>query len=140
MCQQGRNLLMDLDDAGARIRFPRHDRDRSFCTAFDHLLVSAGIEMIRTGVKAPRQNATMERWFRSLRAELTDPTLIWNVAHLRCLLYEYETFYNSHRPHRALDQAAPLRQLPDNVIDLDTFRIRRVDRARRLLHEYQQIA
>ena len=60
--------------------------------------------------------------------------LIWNIAHLRRLLREYETFYNTHRPHRGLDQAAPLRPLPDTVIDLDTFRVHRQDRAGGLLH------
>ena len=29
------------------------------------------------------------------------------------VLREYEDFCNSRRPHRALDQAAPLRPLPD---------------------------
>jgi len=38
----------------------------------DEVFTVAGIEMIRTGVRAPRQNAEMERWFRSLRAELAD--------------------------------------------------------------------
>jgi hypothetical protein len=34
------------------------------------------IEVVRTGIRALRQNSTMERWFRSLRAEPTDRTLI----------------------------------------------------------------
>jgi transposase InsO family protein len=85
-------------------------------------------------------NAIMERWFRSLRAELTDRTLIWDIPHLRRLLREYESFYNLHRPHRALGQAAPLRPVPENVIDLETLRIRRHDRAGGILHEYQHVA
>jgi putative transposase len=43
-----------------------------------------------------------------LPAELTDRTLIWNIPHLRRLLHEYEAFYNTHRPRRALGHAAPL--------------------------------
>lgn len=31
--QQARNLLMDLEDAGTRVKFVLHDRDASFCTA-----------------------------------------------------------------------------------------------------------
>ncbi|MGO9077601.1 MAG: integrase core domain-containing protein [Streptosporangiaceae bacterium] len=65
----------------------------------------------------------------SCRRELLDRTLIWNHRHLMMVLREYEDFYNSHRPHRALDQAAPLRPLPDGVTDLDHFRVRRHDRA-----------
>jgi len=30
--------------------------------------------------------------------------------------------------------------LPDNVVDLDAFRVRRRDRASGLLHEYQHVA
>ena len=35
------------------------------------------------------------------------------------VLREYEDLYNTHRPHRTLNQAAPLRPLPDGVTDLD---------------------
>jgi len=44
----------------------------------------------------------MERWLRSLRAELADRMVIWSTPHLPGLLREYEAFYNEHRPHRAL--------------------------------------
>lgn len=66
--QQARNLVMDLEDAGIRARFLIDDRDASFCAAFDEILADAGIEVIRSAVRAPRMNAVMERWFRSLRA------------------------------------------------------------------------
>jgi len=74
--QQAHNVLMDLNEAGARVKYLIHDRDTSFGAAFDAVITAAGIDAIRTGVRAPRQNAIMERWFRSLRAELTDRTLI----------------------------------------------------------------
>jgi putative transposase len=45
------------------------------------------------------------------------------------VLREYEDFYNSHRPHCALDEAAPLGALPDRVTDLDHFWVRRHDHA-----------
>ena len=52
---------------------------------------------------------------------------------------EYEDFYNTHRPHRALKQAAPLRRLPGNVTDLDRFRVQRRDRAGGVIHEYRMV-
>ena len=85
-------------------------------------------------------NSIMERWIGSCRSELLDRTLIWNVRHLMMVLREYEDFYNSHRPHRALDQAAPLRPLPDRATDLDHFRVRRRDRAGGVIHEYRLVA
>ena len=65
----------------------------------------------------------------SCRRELLDRTLIWNQRHLMTVLRENEDFYNTHRPHRTLNQAAPLRPLPDGVTDLDHFHVRRHDRA-----------
>jgi putative transposase len=57
-------------------------------------------------------NSLMERWIGSRRRELLDRTLIWNQRHLMTVLREYEDFYNTHRPHRTLKQAAPLRRFP----------------------------
>ena len=71
---------------------------------------------------------------------LLDWTLVWNQRHLMIVLREYEDFYNTHRPHRALKQAAPLRPLPDGVTDLDHFRIQRRDRAGGVVHEYRLVA
>ena len=55
------------------------------------------------------------------------------------VLREYEDFYNSRRPHRALDQAAPLRPLPDGITDLDHFRVR-YDRVGGVICEYRLVA
>jgi hypothetical protein len=82
----------------------------------------------------------MERWMGSCRRELLDRTLIWNQRHLMMVLRDYEHFCNSHRPHRALDQAAPLRPLPDRVTDLDHFQIQRHDRAGGVIHQYRLVA
>jgi putative transposase len=138
--QQARNLLMDLEDTGARVKFVLHDRDASFTAAFDAVFQSAGVRVIRSAAQAPRMNSIMERWIGSCRRELLDRTLTWNQRHLMMVLREYEDFYNSHRPHRALGQAAPLRSLPDGVTDLDHLRVRRHDRAGGVIHEYRLVA
>lgn len=83
-------------------------------------------------------NAIMERWVGSVRREILDRILIINAAHLRMILAEYEDHVNAHRPHRALNQASPLRPLPD-PIDADISVIRR-DRFGGLIHEYAQVA
>jgi len=127
-------------DAGARAKFVLHDRDASFTQAFDAMFQAAGIWVIRSVVQAPRMNSIMERWLGSCRRELLDRTLISNQRHLMMVLREYEDFYNCHRPHRALDQAAPLRSLPAGVTDLDHFRVRRHDRAGGVIHEYRLVA
>ena len=85
-------------------------------------------------------DAIVEGWIASCRRELLDRTLIWNQRHLMTVLREYEDFYNTHRPHPTLNQAAPLRPLPDGVTDLDHFRVRRRHRAGGVIHEYRLVA
>ncbi|MFI6713588.1 integrase core domain-containing protein [Nonomuraea sp. NPDC050478] len=85
----------------------------------------------------------MERWIQTCRRELLDRTLIWNQRHLLHVLREFEVFYNGHRPHRALRQAAPLRPLPGLGADpapITRLDIRRHDRLGGVLREYRHPA
>jgi transposase InsO family protein len=122
------------------VKFVIHDRDASFTVSFDEVFRAGGARIIRSAVQAPRMNSIMERWIGSCRRELLDRTLVWNQRHLMTVLREYEDFYNTHRPHRTLNQAAPLRPLTDGVSDLDQFRVQRRDRAGGVMHEYRLVA
>jgi putative transposase len=139
LTQQARNLLMDLDDAGRRVRFLIRDRDAKFTAAFDAVFTAIDVRVIKTPVRAPRANAIAERFVGSIRRELLDRILIVNQRHARGVLREYERHYNTHRPHRTLDQAAPLRPLPQRTTT-EIHDVRRRDRLGGLLHEYQQVA
>ena len=53
----------------------------------------------------------------------------WVAQQARNLLWTWKRhFYNEHRPHCTLNQAAPLRPLPGGVTDLDRVRVLRRDR------------
>jgi putative transposase len=136
--QIARNLLTDLDEHSASVRFLLRDRDTKFTTAFDAVFSAAGIEVLRSPVRAPRANAIMERWIGSCRRKLTDRTLRWNQRPLLQVLREYEVHYNAHRPHRSLGQAAPLKPLPAAVAvaDIAAVRVRRAERAGGVIAEY----
>ncbi|MEV4069983.1 integrase core domain-containing protein [Nonomuraea fuscirosea] len=70
------------------------------------MFTTEGIRVVLTAPQAPQMNAIMERWIGSVRRELLDRILIMNERHLRKALAEYETYFNLHRPHRALNQPA----------------------------------
>jgi putative transposase len=131
--------MMDLDGRAEMIKFLVRDRDAKFAAAFDAVFRCTGIRVIKTPVQAPRANAIMERWIGSCRREILDRTLVWNLSHLRRVLAEYEDHYNRHRPHRALGQASPLKELPEPA-DLDQLKVRRRERLGGILHEYAQVA
>jgi putative transposase len=141
--QLARNLVMDLQDASATVKYLVRDRDSRYTATFDAVFADEGIAIVKTGIRVPRMNAIMERWVRSCRAELLDRTLIVNQAHLMHALREYETFYNQRRPHRTLKGAAPLRPLPQPIAEpgrLGRLDIRRRDRLGGILHEYRHAA
>jgi putative transposase len=137
--QQARNLIMDLGDQAHRVKFMIRDRGSNFTAAFDAVLADAGIRTVLCNVRTPRMNAIAERWIGGCRRELLNRTLVWNQAHLRRILREYETHHNQHRPHRSLHGAAPLKPLPGPV-DLDQYRVRRQARVGGLINEYRLVA
>ncbi|WP_160311276.1 integrase core domain-containing protein [Streptacidiphilus anmyonensis] len=85
-------------------------------------------QVVLTGVRMPRMNSIMERWVQTCRHEVLDRTLIWNESHLRRALREFEQHHNAQRPHQAMNQAAPLRAVPE---PLEQERITRLDIRRR---------
>jgi hypothetical protein len=90
----------------------------------------------------PITPATLLAWHRTLVAGKYDTskrTLIWNQAHLRRILRQYETHHNRHWPHRSLDSAAPLKPLPEPV-DLEQHRVRRRPRVGGMINEYRLVA
>ena len=141
--QLARNLVMDLQDAGSKARFLIRDRDAKFTATFDAVLAEAGLRVVKSGIRIPRMNSIMERWIQTCRREVLDRTLIWNQPHLLHALRKFEIFYNEHRPHRTLGQAAPLRPLPVPSTDraqITRLDIRRHDRLGGILREYQHAA
>jgi hypothetical protein len=65
--QAARNLVMDLEDAGCRVKYLIRDRDGKYPALFDAVLADARITVVRGGVQMPRMNAVMERWLPVLR-------------------------------------------------------------------------
>jgi putative transposase len=137
--QQARNLLMSLGDRREDFKFLIRDRDAKFTAGFDAVLAAEGVRIIKTPVRAPRANAIAERWIASTRRECLDRMLITSERHLRLILDEYADHYNSHRPHRALQQGPPAGR-PHPPAPGANARVLRRDRLGGLIHEYAQVA
>jgi transposase InsO family protein len=137
--QQARNLLMSLDGQAASFKFLIRDRDAKFTAAFEAVFTAIGIRILKTPIRAPRANAIAERWIASARRECLDWMLITGERHLRLVLSEYADHYNTHRPHRTLQQNPPDgRARPPT--EGSTIRVLRRDRLGGLIHEYAQVA
>jgi putative transposase len=52
--QAARNLVMDLEDAGCKVRYLIRDRDGKYPAMFDAILADAGITVVLIGIRVPR--------------------------------------------------------------------------------------
>ena len=139
--QQARNLLMDLGEPASQFRFLIGDRAGQFTGAFDAVLASAGIEVVRIPPRSPRANAYAERWVRAVRAEVTGRMLIAGPRHLCAVLDEYAGPCNQHRPHRARDLLPPDGDMTTaEIAGVTTARIRRRRVLGGLINEYERAA
>jgi putative transposase len=137
--QQARNLLMDLGDRADTVKFLIRDRDAKFTTAFDTVFTATGVRITKTPVQAPRANAICERVIGTLRREVLDRLLISGERHLRPVFGEYADHYNTHRPHRTLNQDPPAGHTGPSANGM-AVRVVRRDRLGGLIHEYAQVA
>jgi transposase InsO family protein len=136
--QAARNLLMDLGNRAASLKFLIRDRAGQFTSSFDAVLTAEGITILASPLQAPRANAICERMIGTLRREVLDRLLIVNEQHLRRVLTGYLMHYNTARPHRALGQlsAGQADGRPPEPINLAEVRICRKQVLDGLTHEY----
>jgi putative transposase len=141
--QQARNLALSLGQRFEDTRFLIRDRGPNFTASFDAVFQATGTRILVSAVQAPRMNAICERLVGTLRRELLDRVLILGEAHLRAVLTEYQTHYNTARPHQGITQHVPddERDAPRaTVTEVDTQHIRRKPVVHGLINEYTHAA
>ena len=118
-------------------RFLLRDRDAICSEEFARRVKGMGIHEVPTAPRAPWQNAFVERVIGSIRRECLDHVLVLNERHLRRLMRAYLAYYNSSRPHQALENNSPV---PREVQPPSRGRIRAVPEVGGLHHRYQRVA
>ena len=103
MAQQARNMCMFFDDCPDKPEYIVCDRDSKYTKRFESILNSGGIELKKTSIRAPNQNAYAERFAQSLQVESLDHFIVLGEKHLVHIVREYEKYYNEVRPHSARD-------------------------------------
>jgi putative transposase len=140
--QQARQFTWRPQEQASRFRFLIRDRDSKFTRSFDAVFATEGIKVVKTPVRAPKANATAERFVRTARRECLDWLLIVNRRHLERVLRVFVDHYNVHRPHRSLDLTPPVAIGRDEwiVSRSPSAEVKRRDRLGGLIHEYSYAA
>ncbi len=90
-----------------RPRYLVRDRDSKYGPTFARVAAATSIRELRTAYRAPKQNATCERFLGSVRRDCLDHVLVLGEAHLRRVLREYVAYFNTARPHQGLQHGTP---------------------------------
>ncbi|WP_238935552.1 transposase [Saccharopolyspora spinosa] len=136
--QHAPQLLRQPGDHAATFTHHIRDRDPKFTTTFDTIFASKDITVTKIPPRNPNRNPHAERFIRSVREECTNRVLTFDRGHAEKIRQEHACHFNTHRPHQARDQRAPLDD--PNVIPLPTARIERRKAVAGLINEYRQAA
>jgi len=101
VCQQARNVMMYMGEAGIKQRFILHDRDTKFSEEFDETFRDDGIEVVKTPFQAPDANAFAESWIGNFKREVLNHFMCFGLKHLDYIAGQAMDYYNDFRPHQS---------------------------------------
>lgn len=105
-------------------RYAILDRDAKFGTDVIELMKASGIEVKHTAPSSPWQNGVAERWVGSCRRELLDHIIAVNESHLRRVIRDYISYYQSDRTHDSLGKDSPtirpISRKPNNCVAISS--------------------
>jgi putative transposase len=113
--------LREAIPADHMYRFLIHDRDAIFSRQLDQRIRNLGLGVLKTPPRCPQANAICERVLGTLRRECLDFLIPFTANHLRQLVVEWVTHYNTGRPHMALGPGIP-QPLPARLASLQKGR------------------
>jgi transposase InsO family protein len=96
--QQLREVVGDTDHH----RYLIHDRDAIFAKHLDGSIGALGLAALRSPFGSPKANAICERVIGTIRRECLDWMIPMSETHLRLILREWVTHYNTGPPSQRL--------------------------------------
>ena len=138
--QAARNLFLRHNERLADARALVGDRGNQFIDTFDEIFRTQGPKILKTPVRTPVANTFAERRIGTLRREVLDRTIIWNQQQLERLVTDHIEHYNSHRPHRSLDQRPPAPHRPPSANTSTSPRVTKTTRRNGLINEHRHAA
>jgi putative transposase len=103
--------------------------------SFWYMALRCLLQLVLLRPRAPKANAFAERFVGTVRRECLDWLLIVNHRHLEHVLRVFVDSYNSHRPHRSLQLASPVKIHRHQPV-ASSRGVKRRDRLGGLIHEY----
>jgi transposase InsO family protein len=136
--QQARNFCMFLQDRKRPATKLVCDQDTKFTKRFDAVLEAEGMEVVRTSRRAPEMNAFAETFVKTIKSECLNYFTVFGENHLKHIISEFSTYYNTYRPHRNVgNRPLPLTDPPPKIGDFKLEDIVVEERLGGLLRHYR---
>ena len=103
MKQITRNLTDGVDGFLNGKRYLLIDRDGKFCPAFHAMLKDSGVEPVLLPPKSPNLNSHIDRFHRSLKAEVLNRMIFFGEQSLRKDVSSFLEHFHSERNHQGLN-------------------------------------
>jgi putative transposase len=102
--------------SGEKIRIMHSDNGSEFKGAFQKACLTLGILQVYSRAYTPKDNAVLERFNRTIQEEWLEQSVIGldDIQEANRDLLTWLIYYNSIRPHQALDYMTPLQYAQDN--------------------------
>ena len=99
--------LREATPGGQGPRFLIRDNDGKYGASFTAVAEGSGTEVVRIPPRSPNLNPICERFLGSVRRECLDHILILGEDHLRRVIKDWTSYFNTSRPHQGLGQRIP---------------------------------
>ena len=134
--QAMRGLVSETEAILCEGRILLCDRDANWTSAMESVLSTVGVRVVRTPPASPNCNAHAERFVRSIKEECLNRVLPLGEWHLRRVVREYVTHYQTERNHQGIGNALIDRPPPQPAVGP----IRRRQRVGGILSYYYRAA
>ncbi|MDP8216725.1 MAG: integrase core domain-containing protein [Candidatus Kaelpia imicola] len=90
------------------------DGDGKYSKEFDRIIEEYGVRVKKIPYRSPNLNPYAEGWVGTIKRECLDYFFVFGERHFRYLVKEYVKYYNTVRPHSALNNM-PIRYRSKNL-------------------------
>ena len=99
---QTNSFFEQVQAAGLEAKVVMRDNDSNYASGFDDAIRSHAAEVRPTAIRAPNENAYVERFVQTIKQECLDHFLPFGQKHLDFLVREFVEHYHTERPHQGL--------------------------------------
>jgi putative transposase len=105
MRQMARNVTMEQWGFLSPGPYLIHDRDGTYCPAFQHIIDAAGVKRVPLPPRSPNLNAYAGHWVRLVKEECLSRMILFGDVALCRALHEYVEHYHHERNHQGKGNA-----------------------------------